>query len=109
MRRIALLVVLLAPPLAAQQPPYRDAALPTATRARDLLGRMTLEEKFGQLYMLPGDLAPDSSRFRHGLFGLQIAARGDRGDAAAQLLTRNATGSARDVATRLNATQRWFR
>ena len=109
MTRNALLAVLLAVPLAAQQPPYRDTSLPSALRARDLLGRMTLEEKFGQLYMLPGDLAPDSSRFRHGLFGLQIAARGDRGDAAAQLLTRNATGSARDVATRLNATQRWFR
>ena len=109
MRRLALALVVAAAPLTAQQPPYRDASLSTAVRARDLLGRMTLEEKFGQLYMLPGDLAPDSSRFRNGLFGLQIAARGDRGDAAVQLLTRDATGSARDVATRLNATQRWFR
>lgn len=109
MRRVTLALLLVAAPLTAQQPPYRDATLPTSSRVRDLLSRMTLDEKFGQLYMLPGDLAPDSSRFRHGLFGLQIAARGDRGDAAAQLLTRDATGSAREVATRLNATQRWFR
>ncbi len=108
-RRVITALLLGAGPVTAQQLPYRDATLSAAVRASDLLGRMTLEEKFGQLYMLPGDLAPDSSRFRHGLFGLQIAARGERGDAAAQLLTRNATGSARDVATRLNATQRWFR
>lgn len=29
--------------------PYRDAALPPATRVRDLLGRMTLEEKAAQM------------------------------------------------------------
>ncbi|OIJ67469.1 glycoside hydrolase family 3 N-terminal domain-containing protein [Streptomyces mangrovisoli] len=30
--------------------PWRDPALPAATRARDLLGRMTLQEKTAQLY-----------------------------------------------------------
>lgn len=106
--RPLLLLVLATLPLAAQRPAYRDPALPSARRAQDLLARMTIEEKFGQLYMLPGDLAPDSSRFRHGLFGLQVAARGDRTDAAAQVLQRDPSGSAGEVARRINATQRWF-
>ena len=31
-------------------PPYKDANLPIADRVKDLLGRMTLEEKVDQLY-----------------------------------------------------------
>ncbi|MDX2261118.1 MAG: glycoside hydrolase family 3 N-terminal domain-containing protein [Gemmatimonadales bacterium] len=108
MGRMVLLALAAALPLAGQRPAYQDPALPSARRAQDLLARMTIEEKFGQLYMLPGDLAPDSSRFRHGLFGLQVAARGDRNDAAAQLLQRDPSGSAGEVARRINATQRWF-
>jgi beta-glucosidase len=107
--RTMLLALCATLPLTAQRPAYQDPALSSARRAQDLLARMTIEEKFGQLYMLPGDLAPDSSRFRHGLFGLQIAARGDRRDAAAQLLERDPSGSAGEVARRINATQRWFR
>jgi len=36
-------------PGAAQQEPYRDSALSVAERADDLLGRMTLQEKIGQM------------------------------------------------------------
>lgn len=36
-------------PLCAQKPLYRDASAPVEVRVRDLLGRMTLEEKVGQL------------------------------------------------------------
>jgi len=39
-----------APPAAAQAvPPYRDPSLPVPTRVNDLLGRMTLDEKLGQM------------------------------------------------------------
>ena len=53
--------VLLAPVprSSAQVPLYRNARLPTDARVRDLLGRMTLEEKFWQLSMIPGDLDAD--------------------------------------------------
>src|SRR5262249_49959011 len=54
--------------------PYRDPRLPVVDRARDLLGRMTLEEKFWQLYMTPGDLHDSTQDYSHGAFGLQIPA-----------------------------------
>ena len=53
--------------LSAQQQsaaPYRNRALPIDTRVSDLLDRMTLEEKFWQLYMSPGDL-DDSAHDYH--------------------------------------------
>ena len=79
---------------AAQVPaaPYRDATLPVADRVRDLLGRMTLEEKFWQLFMLPGDLDDSTSDWSHGVFGLQIAGR----------------DNARVHAERINTIQRYF-
>ena len=36
-------------PAAAQTPPYKDPSLPVATRVDDLLSRMTLDEKLGQM------------------------------------------------------------
>lgn len=50
--RYALLVALLAAPLAAQPPsgaPYLDPSLPVEARVKDLLSRMSLEEKVAQL------------------------------------------------------------
>src|SRR4029079_2502141 len=43
-------VLVLAPaPAAAQSFPYQDPSLPVATRVNDLLGRMSLDEKIGQM------------------------------------------------------------
>src|SRR5689334_18431180 len=51
--RIFLLVVVLTPgsPAAGQPLPYRNSSLPIAQRVEDLLARMTLEEKVGQMNM----------------------------------------------------------
>jgi beta-glucosidase len=78
--------------------PYRDARLPTADRVRDLLGRMTLEEKFWQLFMIPGDLDDPSHDYSHGVFGLQVSPAADSG----------AANAARQHAERINAIQRYF-
>src|SRR3970040_1498299 len=69
-----ILPAVLALPLTAQTPraPYRDARLPVAERVRDLLGRMTLEEQFWQLFMVPGDLDDPANDYSHGIFGLQV-------------------------------------
>jgi beta-glucosidase len=73
---------------------YRDTRLPVAERVRDLIGRMTLEEKFWQLFMMPGDLSDSAHDYSHGLFGLQVAA--PRGEGA------------RAHAERINAIQHYF-
>ena len=78
--------------------PYRNPRLSAAARARDLLGRMTLEEKFWQLFMIPGDLDDTTHDYSHGIFGLQIATV-DSGDAASV---------ARAHAARINRIQRYF-
>src|SRR5204863_5825206 len=40
----------------ARPPVYHDPKLPVDVRVRDLIAHMTLDEKFWQLYMTPGDL-----------------------------------------------------
>lgn len=54
-------------------PPYKNPELSVDKRVEDLLGRMTLEEKFWQMIMLPGnDMATpeDKEKFKNGIFGL---------------------------------------
>lgn len=87
--------------MAHPQLPYRDPALPLEARVQDLLARMTLEEKFWQLYMSPGSLDNRSHDYSHGAFGLQIGVDSARatGDPAAV---------ARAHAERINAIQRYF-
>ena len=77
---------------------YRDASRPVAERVRDLLGRMTLEEKFWQLFMIPGDLDDSAHDYSHG-----VVRPAD--------LRRRATppnAAARAHAERINAIQRYF-
>src|SRR6187397_2785506 len=72
--------------------PYRRADLSIDARVRDLVGRMTIEEKFWQLFMIPGDLDNTANDYSHGIFGLQI--RGAE--------------TARAHAERINDIQRYF-
>lgn len=80
----------------AQTPRYKDATLAVDARVRDLLGRMTLEEKFWQLFMIPGDLDDSSNDWSNGVFGLQVSTKSTTGDAA------------RAHAERINAIQKYF-
>jgi beta-glucosidase len=101
MRNILLFVLslgfTLAPAAPQAPPPYRNPKLPVEARVRDLLARMTLEEKFWQLFMIPGSLDDPSHDYSKGIFGLQIS-------------TGKATGrpAARAHAERINAIQRYF-
>jgi beta-glucosidase len=84
MKVAALVVIIVASTFrtADAQPPYRDARLPVAERVRDLIGRMTPDEKFWQLYMIPGNLDDSTHDYSKGVFGLQDrSARDARGDA----------------------------
>ncbi|MCF3111041.1 glycoside hydrolase family 3 C-terminal domain-containing protein [Niabella sp. CC-SYL272] len=91
--------------------PYKNSRLPIETRVQDLLSRMSPEEKFWQLFMIPGDLdkaAPD--QYKNGLFGFQVsAATTGAGEAAQQMLSYNQSKeNALTLAKKINGIQRYF-
>jgi beta-glucosidase len=69
---------------------------------------MTPEEKFWQLFMLPGDLGVDSLRYRAGIFGFQVSAAGQEEHAAGQMLRYDSGAPALEAAAKINALQRFF-
>lgn len=92
-----------------QKYPYQDASLATEERVEDLLGRMTFKEKFWQMLMLPGDLSDGKERYTEGIFGFQVRAKGQKADAATQLLNYDNTGNALVEARKINEVQDFFR
>ena len=108
MKRSALMLALCGAALssaAAQQAPvpkYRNAALKVDARVADLLSRMTVEEKFWQLWMVPGDLDSSTKVYEHGISGLQVRERG------VPTPERDPAAASRRMAEKLNAIQRFF-
>jgi beta-glucosidase len=94
--------------IAQQKLPYKDPALPIENRVQDLLQRMTPEEKFRQLFMVPGDLGSNPDQFKTGLFGFQVNTVSSTGSAAGQLLQYSPGLSAVNTATKINAIQKYF-
>ncbi len=89
-------------------PLYKNKNLPVDMRVKDLLQQMTPEEKFWQLFMIPGDLDnADTTQYKNGLFGFQVSA-GNRGDAGGQMLQYNTSEPAAALAKKINAIQRYF-
>lgn len=86
---------------------YKDSTQSIDIRVQDLLARMTLEEKFWQVFMIPSDGDTANKRFQNGIFGLQVSA-GNQGDANGQLLTYNTSQNAAEVARKINDLQRYF-
>jgi beta-glucosidase len=96
-----------------QKPPYKNPALPIEQRVNDLLSRMTLEEKFWQLFMIPSSTdvlttPQDKLNYQHGIFGFQLSAASQGGNTAEQMLKYNATESGEQVVKKLNAIQKYF-
>ncbi len=88
--------------------PYRDSTLSIDIRVNDLLNRMTLEEKFWQVFMVPADLDSSNTHlFQHGIFGIQLSAAA-QGDAGGQLLSYNTSDNASVLARKINNAQRFF-
>lgn len=86
---------------------YKDSTQAIETRVQDLLNRMTPEEKFWQVFMIPSDGDTTGGKLRHGIFGLQMNA-GAQGDAGGQLLAYNTSDNALTLAKKINSTQRYF-
>ncbi|MBS1746516.1 MAG: glycoside hydrolase family 3 C-terminal domain-containing protein [Bacteroidetes bacterium] len=88
-------------------PAYKNSTLSPDVRAKDLLSRMTPEEKFWQLFMCPGDTTVLLDTFtRHGIFGLQVSASSQGG--GGQMLNYNTTDDALALAKKNNTIQHYF-
>ena len=93
----------------AQTPPvYKDPSRDVTERVQDLLNRMTPEEKFRQLFMIPGDLTLGEDKLIEGLFGFCVDSRGLTDDAAGQILQSAGSAHARFSAIKINDIQRFF-
>jgi beta-glucosidase len=104
-RALVLLCVAVSSIAGAQQttsPRYKNAALGVDARVADLLSRMTLEEKFWQLWMVPGDLDSSTKVYEHGVFGLQVR------EHSLPPQGNDPAAAGRRMAEKLNAIQRFF-
>jgi beta-glucosidase len=88
-------------------PLYKDATQPVEARVQDVLQRMNADEKFWQLFMIPGSLQEGKDQYRNGIFGFQVNTEAQAGGAAAQMMTYG-KGSAVQTARDINAMQHFF-
>ncbi len=91
-----------------QVPSYQNPDLPVEQRVEDLLSRMTLKEKFWQLFMIPGDLSDGKERYEDGIFGFQVATAARQAGAAEQMMDYGHEGTAYEMARTINEIQRFF-
>jgi beta-glucosidase len=111
MKKIVILISLfamLAIEAFSQAFPYKNPKLTVDERVEDLLRRMTLKEKFWQVFMIPGDLDEGKEKYKDGIFGFQTFAKGQTNDAASQMLTYASSGSPKQTAEKINAMQKFF-
>jgi beta-glucosidase len=87
---------------------YKDASQPVEIRVNNLLSLMTPEEKFWQLFMIPGDIGADSSLYKTGIFGFQVSTDGQNANAAGQMLNYNQGNTAYETAIKINEMQKFF-
>ncbi len=95
--------------LAQNIPAYKNAQLTISERIQDLLSRMTPEEKFWQLFMIPGEIKDlQDTSYKNGLFGFQVSAESVGNNANSQLLKYGVDLSALELAKKINRSQRYF-
>ncbi len=87
---------------------YKDSLASIEVRVTDLLSRMTPEEKFWQLFMIPGDIGKEKEKYKTGIFGFQISTVGQNADAAQQLMSYGAGATAIETAVLVNEMQHFF-
>ena len=111
MNRIAIILsflLLLSVKSWSQDFPYKNPKLTVKERVDDLMKRMNIEEKFWQLFMIPGDLSDGEEKYKNGIFGFQVSTKGTSSNAAEQILSYDHSESAVAVAKKINDIQRYF-
>ena len=88
--------------------PYKNPNLPIDKRVEDLLSRMTLKEKFWQMFLIPGDLSDGKERYKEGFFGFQVAAKPQSDNAAGQMLSYDAGSNGAETAKLINGIQEFL-
>jgi beta-glucosidase len=88
--------------------PYKNPNLPIDQRVEDLLSRMTLKEKFWQMFLIPGDLSDGKERYKEGIFGFQVAAKPQSDNAAGQMLSYDAGSNGAETAKLINKIQEFL-
>lgn len=92
-----------------QSLPYKNPKLSIDLRIKDLISRMTPEEKFWQLFMIPGDVTTENkTQFKNGIFGLQVSAAARGSGNAQQMLTYNTSEDGLSLAKKVNKIQKYF-
>lgn len=87
---------------------YKNPDYTVDERVDDLIERMTLEEKFWQLFMIPGDLSDGKEKYKHGIFGFQVSAKGQSANETEQILDYSGGDNAKITAEKINEIQRYF-
>lgn len=106
---IVLFVAVASTQLFAQSiPDYKRPELSIEVRVKDLLKRMTPEEKFWQLFMIPGDLGNNPDQYKNGIFGFQVNTVQQQQGAAAQILNYKAGQTGAQTLEKINAIQKYF-
>ena len=103
-------LVLCIPSLSSAQQllPYKNAKLPVDERVKDLLQRMTPEEKFRQLFMIPGDLGNNTDQYKEGLFGFQVNTTANNDNVAGQMMAYNPGRDLFQTIEKVNTIQKYF-
>ena len=109
MKKFLLLLVVMLTNYLANSQIYKDKTQDIDLRVEDLLGRMTLEEKFYQMFMIPGNSADPNSVYSKGIFGLQVNTVSSlSNNIANQMLTYNMSGNAFYNTQYINSLQKYF-
>ncbi len=88
--------------------PYKNPNIPVGQRVEDLLSRMTLKEKFWQMFLIPGDLSDGKERYKDGVFGFQVAAHPQSDNASGQMLSYDAGSNGVETAKLINRIQEFL-
>src|SRR5262245_55173830 len=110
-KRFAVLVCLLMGSLSSysQKLPYKNPALSVDERVKDLLGRMTPEEKFWQLFMVPGEIDyANPEQYKNGIFGFQVSASSKEALESQQMLNYNTSEDALMLTRKINSIQKFL-